>query len=314
MVDATILKNWMMEDNGTILPDPKHQGIFTGYVTFTPERAESALENNTKNRKLGLNTQVPMLRAMLRNGLWDDNVSKVNFEKDNTLSDGQNRLHSIVQEQISARCLVTWGVEKTAQMVTDRRGTRSLSDDIEIAGYPNANRLAAMTRVMYSLNVQHLSVKQIITRSSKSKSEIDPVLLAYFLNNDADIIDINKLVMNVMSATKNLDIDKSLLNVLVPVFNDVNEADAHCFWHRLSIGGGTEDQDDPIVRLSKRLADNAANKTAKLPKITEGALIIKSWNLFVRGEKTGTLKYTAGGANPELFPKIYNPYTEVEIE
>ena len=314
MVDATILKNWMMEDNGTILPDPKHPGIFTGYVTFTPERAESALDNNTKNRKPGLNTQVPMLRAMLRNGLWDDNVSKVNFEKDNTLSDGQNRLLSIVQEQIPGRCLVTWGVEKTAQMVTDRRGTRTLSDDLEIAGYQNANRLAAMTRVMYSLNVQHLSVQQIITRSSKSKSEIDPVLFAYFINNDADIIDINKLVTNVMSATKNLDIDKSLLNVLVPVFNDINEADAHCFWHRLSVGGGTEDQNDPIVRLSKRLADNAANKTAKLPKITEGALIIKSWNLFVRGGKTGTLKYTAGGANPELFPKIYNPYTEAEIE
>lgn len=313
MVNKEVLQSWMEEGDGYILYDSLHPGIFTGYVNFTPERAESALENNKKNRKLGKETQIPMLRAMLRNGLWDDNVSKINFDKLNILSDGQNRLAAIVEEGLPGRCLVTYGVEPTAQHVTDRRGTRSLADDIEIAGYQNSNRLAAMTRVLYARNVQNFPVHQIIVRSGKSRSEIDPILFNYFVNHDADVIAANKLVVDVMGKVKHLEIDKSLLNVLVPTFHRINEADAHSFWHRLSVGGGTENPDDPIVRLSKRLLDNAQRKTAKLPKVTEGALIIKSWNLYVKGDTTGTLKYTAGGASPEQFPKIYNPYTEEEI-
>ena len=134
MVDQTILKRWMLENNGSVLYDAMYDGVFNGYVTFTPERAKSALENNTKNRKLGLNKQIPPLIEAIENGLWDDNVSKINFDEECVLSDGQNRLEACVRSGNTIRTLVTVGVSKTAQSNTDRRGARTLQDDLTIHG------------------------------------------------------------------------------------------------------------------------------------------------------------------------------------
>lgn len=104
-----MLKEWMLENGGQILFDPLHPGVFSGYVTITPERAAAMLETNVKNRKMGLTRQVPQLKKDIENGNWNDNVSKINFTKQTILSDGQNRIFSSLSIGKTIRCLVTWG-------------------------------------------------------------------------------------------------------------------------------------------------------------------------------------------------------------
>lgn len=310
MVTKADVIGWMLENRGQMIVDPDDSNIITGYVTFTPERAESALENNTKNRKMGVYNQVPGLKEALLNGLWDPNVSKISFAADGTLSDGQNRLFSVKETGVPMRTLVTWGVGEDAQLVTDRRGTRTLTNDIEIAGFSQANHLAAITRIKYLRDEKGLDLKTIITRGRVATTSIsDIVLYKYFMSHSDEIIEEMKLARKIYFSLRDLDINGSVINLLSFEFNNINSEDAWCFWSRLSTGVTTNEY-DPVTLLRKRLSENARSKTNKIPQIVMAALIIKAWNLFERGETAKQLKYASGGARPEPFPEIYNPYEE----
>lgn len=311
MITKEVIQKWMLENNGSILSDPQHKDVFTGYITITPERGEALLGINTSNRKLGKNNQVPSLIDSMVNGYWDENVSKINIALDNTLSDGQNRIYAGVNSQTTFRCLVTYGVSKKAQRVTDRRGNRTLSNDLSIDNVPSATHCAALTRVMYLKNELGASVKNILAQGGIASSVSDVHLGDYFEANKETILAAQKRVMQVYTSVRDLEISQSILNVLVPVFDSISREDADQFWGRLSTGVTTAEC-DPVIALRMKLATNAHNKSSKIPKFVVAALIIKAWNFYMRGDSIRLLKYTAGGANPETFPEIYNPYLESE--
>lgn len=310
MVTKADVIGWMLEDRGQILVDPDNNNIITGYVTFTPDRARSALENNTRNRKMGAKKQVPAIKESLLNGMWNANVSTISFAEDSTLSDGQNRLFAVTETGVPMRNLVTWGVEKDAQLVTDRRGTRTLTNDIEIAGFHQANHLAAITRIKYLREEKGLDIKTIINRGYVvSTAASDVVLFKYFMSHSDEIVEKMKTARRIYFAIRDLDVNMAVINTLSVEFNDINSVDAECFWSKLSTGVATSEW-DPVVLLRKRLSENARSQTNKIPAIVMTALIIKAWNLFERGETTMSLKYRSGGASPEPFPKIYDPNKE----
>lgn len=303
MITDAVVKAWMVENDGTILYDKYHPGVFNGYVTFTPERAAMALENNTHNRKIG--SQVHPLRAAMENGLWDDNVSKINFSHDGQLLDGQHRLLSCTKSNVAIRTLVTWGLEQKSQLVTDRRGGRSLSDDISIAKFKNSSSVAAVSRVCYYRSIGR-SVKQILNHGYANITIPDAMIYEYFLAHP-EIVDYQKLISRVYDSIRDLKVSGSILNILVLEFNQICETDASAFWSSLSSGIANY-EDDPIILLRKRLSDNARSSVNKLPKDVMAALIIKAWNAWQKGVPVKTLRYTQGGASPESFPEIYNPY------
>jgi len=310
MVTKEIIQKWMLENKGSILQDPEDPEVFTGYVTFTPERASSALESNVRNRKMGTNRQVPALVEVMEDGLWDSNVSKINFNRNSELSDGQNRLFAGVKSNTTFRCLVTWGVKSTAQLVTDRRGTRTLSDDLSISGYQNVHNLSAIAKIMY-LRQQGRDVKQIINKGASMNKVPDVSVYNFFLEHEDAVIESQRLATRTYRSVRDLHINGATLNVLAIEFDSINREDARAFWERLS-DGITTTEDDPVIMLRKRLSENARSKTSKIPKPVEAALIIKAWNYYIRGETTKCLKFTSGGSNPEPFPEIYNPYLESE--
>lgn len=311
MITKELLKMWMHENKGAILYDELHYGVFTGYVTFTPARAKMALENNIRNRKVN-DTQVGVVKEAMSNNLWDDNVSKINFASSGELSDGQHRLIACVKSGITFRCLVTWGVSRTAQLATDRRNARSLSNDLEIAGYKNSVNLAAVIRTIYLLQSGN-SVAQIITKSSAVSSYAsDQMLYNFFLNRQDEIIEKERIVSKVWVSLRDLNISKFVLNPLVLEFDRINKEDAEAFWKQLA-SGFARFENDPILLLRKRFIDDAKSTTSHLSAIVKTALIIKTWNMYMTGTASKQLKWTSGGANPEKFPEIYNPNTEEEV-
>lgn len=310
MVTKTILKEWMLEDNGSILQDLLHPGVFTGYVTFTPERAKQALENNTENRTVKEYKQLPQLIQALKDGYWDENISKINFAHDEVLSDGQHRLIAVVKSGVTARCMVTFGVKRTAQLMTDRRGTRTLADDLSIRGYKNVNRLAAIARLLY-LKSQGVSYHSIFVRNKAVSAMNDYSLFRFFVEHEGEIMQAEKTASRVYEHVKHLKINRTVVNVLSVEFDAISSDDANYFWKKLSAGVFSE-EDDPIYLLYKRFSSNALKGTESIPDFVQAALIIKAWNAFINGEKVKCLKYTAGGASREQFPQISNPYLEEE--
>lgn len=309
MITKETIKKWMLENKGSVLEDPLHEDVFTGYITITPERGEALLGINTSNRGIGKNNQVPSLIDAMTNGYWDENVSKINITSTNKLSDGQNRIFAGVSSNTTFRCLVTYGVSEEAQRVTDRRGSRTLNNDFAISKFPKTHHNAALTRTTYLRNELGASVKSLLGYGQTASSVSDIHLYDYFVEHMEAITELQKRVSRVYSSVRDLEISQSIMNILVPAFDEISVEDADCFWERLSTGVST-DENDPVRLLRMRLSSNAHNKASKIPKTVVAALIIKAWNFYMRGEKPKLLKFTSGGANPEPFPDIYNPYAE----
>jgi len=309
MIDETIIKRWMLENNGNILYDPMHPGVFTGYVTFTPERSKSALENNTRNRKLKLKSQIPTLMEAMENGKWDDNVETISFTKSNVLSNGQHRLEASVRSNTAFRNLVTYGISDRAQHYQDRNPARKLSEDLQIDGLKNSVHLAAIIRVVYFLDVKKLPIKSILNRSIEISNVADYVFYDYFYQHKEEIMKKERYTNGVYNSVIHIGVPGGIVNVLALEFDRVNKEDAECFWNRLS-SGYTTIENDPIMVLHEQLVKNKDNPQKNMTETVLAAKIIKTWNYYMKGETTDCLKFTAGGSHPEAFPEIYNPYLE----
>lgn len=310
MLTEKEIQKWMLEDGGAILYDNKNPGVFTGYVIFTPERAKAALENNTHNRRVN-QMSINVLADTMSRGFWDPNVSKINFDENMILSDGQHRLITAGKTGTTIRTLVTVGLTPQAQTVTDRRGNRQLGDDLEMNHVQNARRAAALTRICCYLE-DGASVSQMINWNDRTTGKFsDRALLDYYTANKDRISRYCSLSQSVYKRVHELKVPGKVINILTVAFDQVNETDAWTFWKRLG-GGVYETETDPIRLLRIRLVNNANSTTNKLTKHIVAALIIKAWNAFERGEMVKQLKYTAGGTRPEPFPEIYNPYAMEE--
>lgn len=305
MLNRDTIQKWMIEDGGNILFDPQNPDTFTGYVTFTKERAELALENNTHNRNLNPN-RIIILEEAIRNGWWDENVSKINFEKDGTLSDGQTRLTACAKTGLPVRTLVSWGVDSDAQRKTDRRGARLFSDDLSIEGFKNAHNRASLTRNSYLRNNGHDLTE--LLGSGHNLTRINDVALFYYHQDNLEEINKEvKLVERIRASIRDLRIPSRVISVLAVEFAKVNENDADSFWKRLHDGIAVSDG-DPVFLLRKRLVENSRSKMSRLPVLATAALIIKAWNCFEKGEYIKVLSYRPGGERPEPFPEIFDPY------
>lgn len=309
MIDEIIIKQWMLENNGNILYDTLHPGIFAGYVTFTPERSASALENNTRNRKLKDKTQIPILINAMRSGEWDENIEPISFTKNGVMSNGQHRCEGSVRGNVTFRNLVIYGVSDRSQHYTDRGQTRKLSEDLQIDGFKNTNHLAAIIRVVYRRNVKKLPIKSILNRTIEMSAISDSVLYDFFYDHKDEIVKKERFTAGIYNSVIHLGIPGEIVNILSLEFDRISKNDAECFWERLS-SGFTTVENDPIMILRDRLSKNKDNKQNKLSDIILAAFFIKTWNAYMKGETIKSLKFSAGGSNPESFPEIYNPYLE----
>lgn len=308
MLTEQMIKQWMIEDGSGILYDSHNPGIFTGYITADSERLALMLENNKRNRKFN-ERNVNNLKETMSAELWNENVAKINFTKDGMLDDGQHRLRAALEAGVSIRVMVTWGVEKETQHFTDRRGSRTLANDLEIDGYKNSLKLAAITRIAYLRDVKNYTVKMLLNKGCNTGVP-DAILYEFFKSHSEAIITYSKTVANIYMSVRGLEINRDVINILGVEFSRINDEDAQNFWKSLH-DGVYEDDDDPVKRLRERLVKNGLSKTNKIPKNIMAALIIKAWNFYEQGESIKQLKYSSGGANPEAFPEIVNPYSEL---
>lgn len=306
MLTKETLKQWMFEDGGSILHNHRHPGVFTGYVNITPERANLILEHNTRNRMVN-RINVHQLVTSIEEGLWDEDISKINFDANMILSDGQHRILSVIKSGVPIRVMVTVGVKPSAQGVTDRRGNRTLADDLSIAGVPNAKKIAALTR-LHCLDEKGYPAIQLLQISGNAYGSLpDAKLFEHYKANKEVIEKMRMHADHVASLTRPFRLNNRIINILSYLFAKVSEEDAEEFWRALSTGK-VRMEDDPIPQLRTKLINNATSPTKDIPLLVLAALIIKAWNYFEKGEAVKQLKYTAGGAHPESFPEIYNPY------
>jgi hypothetical protein len=129
-------------------PVGSSEDITAEVITITPEMAEFYLTKNRCNRPLSERAVTDYALAMSQ-GYWDHiNGEAIIFGADDSLIDGQHRLHAICKSQQPIGCLVVTGIDPAKRRSVDTGKKRSLGNYLSMLGYVQTTTLsAAMTWV-----------------------------------------------------------------------------------------------------------------------------------------------------------------------
>jgi len=115
-------------------------------IEVGPALAKSWLLLNKHNRKIKQHKITQYARDM-REGNWRYTGEALKFNNRGELADGQNRLHAIIDAQVSVPMLIVTGVDPEAQQVMDAGAPRTAADALHLDGFKNGQPLAATIRV-----------------------------------------------------------------------------------------------------------------------------------------------------------------------
>lgn len=266
------------------------------FEVVTPSKAAEYLSLNVRNRNL-TEGQLQALQQSLRKGDWVVNGATLVFDSEGNLSDGQHRLTACIRANAPLPTFVIRGVEPLhAQDTTDNTRRRTLAGQLQIRGERNSRALASAL-VMYErlINVGELrSVGQqtTVTEGLRLLEEHPAMRDSVRVGN--------------RGKDSPLRYPAGLAGALHYRFCELlSEEDADVFFARLWDGNELS-PGDPVFTLRERLLSEAARAAAK-GKMTyryRGALTIKAWNAWIRGQEVRQIMWRPGGARAEQFPVI----------
>lgn len=247
---------------------------------ITPEVAEAMLTLNTRNRSVS-SKHVSALASAIRRGEWTMNGDAIRIG-DNTLLDGQHRLHAVIASGIAVQSVVVRGLQSTVFDTIDIGKRRSAGDAYDVIGEKNTKVLAGAIRFILSIKSN-----QTLDKTSYSNHEMLEALARFPSARDS--------VKLIKSHATSLA-PGSILCGLHYLFSEKDKAAAEKFYMFISTGIGF-DHGTPMFLLRERLIDNAASR-AKLERAYVAALCIKAWNATRRGQSLKCLKMADGEAFP----------------
>ena len=119
-------------------------GITTAMTFVTPQMARDWLEKNNKGNRNIRKGDVDLIRQMIERGLWEPTHQGIAFYDDNTLADGQHRLHAIAQSGAAVWVNVTTGLPRRAIHAIDGGAVRTKLDRLQFSGIrTDKHRVAA---------------------------------------------------------------------------------------------------------------------------------------------------------------------------
>lgn len=129
------------------LCDPKMLEV--QHVRIHPDAARAFLDLNTKNRNV-TQSRVNVLVDSIRDNRWLLINNGIGIDWNGDLTDGQHRLHAVIDAGIACEFYVHKGLDPASRTVIDTGKTRSLSDTLAITGYGKGRtNLSATVRLIY---------------------------------------------------------------------------------------------------------------------------------------------------------------------
>lgn len=264
---------------------------------ITPAIAKEMLGQNHKNRNLREKT-VEKYAIAMRRGDWTLNSSTIAFASDGTLIDGQHRLHACVKAGVPFTTYVITGLDRAAQDTIDRGTARTTGDTLKFYGFKDASNLAALARSV------------IAAEQSGLKNALNPGTASHVVTDQQVLERVEKdefmrdCVGRWTKALRPLGYSPRIAALLYYTLGSIDFEAATYFFEKLEnptyLG-----ETDPIYVLRRkleRMRDNRREGDRNNLKLVT-ALTIKAWNKYRKGEQIKDLRFTFGGANPEVFPK-----------
>jgi hypothetical protein len=293
-----VVEQWPVaesSDEAPDLPDNPSQmmQVTSEIITLTPELAHEFLSRNTHNRNVS-SEKVDQYAGAIRRGEWALNGEAIKFDRNGTMQDGQHRCLGVVKAGRPIKTLLITGLEPSAQETMDTGKKRSISDMLKLRGEKNTPRIAG------TLNLIYAYVKAGTLYSGGVRPAPTPQQIFAFFEKHEDVRD---NLYPPRSEVVDRMLSPSISSALYYLFSHVDDEDAQVFFEYLATGSNLS-ASDPIHVLRERLLREVAKPHGRIAPHVRGALAIKAFNAWREGKKMSAIRWSAGGAHGEPFPRV----------
>ena len=273
-------------------------------IKITPKVAENYLLNNKGNRKISERI-IRHYVHLMKTGQWKENGESIVFDVNGVLKDGQHRLEAILRSGKTFRIPVVEGVESDVMATIDTGKNRSLHDILQLNGFAQPNRVAALTVKLLPYSKGYPMGKDIRKRRAYKKEISMKSYLDFAYENQEGIYRLIRETEKLHSKATYKVLSLTDVAFYLYVIGGYDFNDFHLTFIK-SIIGIRHKEGSAATWLHKKIYNAKVNKDP-INKYWVLGLIIKSWNLFAQGDIP--VKYLQFNIDAEL-PEVENVYAE----
>ena len=266
----------------------KYAAEFYGTKTlmFDKALAESVLEMNTGNRRLN-RRKIEQLARQMSSGEFENTGEPVIISVEGIINDGQHRLHALVEADAVVDMDVRFGIPRAAFSKTDTGTSRTSGDVLTIKGVSGGGQVASAVRllVLYKRGL--------------------PGSVREFVSNDeiATAFDSWKTITDVVGEVNAHAFPKAIRST--PLYSTAYLASRSPAKSKLSawleaVATGLDiGRDSPAYHLREKLLRGTDAAIGTREGLLERfALMIKSWNGFVKDESATRKDFSVDECRP----------------
>lgn len=276
------------------------QPIWVALTTINPVQSLQLLTTthpalNPRTRKEEI---VDRFARIMSADQWDCNHNPLGINPDKQLYDGQTRAAACIKAGKSFKTLIVWGFEQPHYC---NAGIPEPSTcKLKVLGFKNVTTLQATAKVVWKVRRTGSIAGMLRWPGDLHQSEIESTVQQFPTLRDS---------VAKIHGTRHL-MEPAMAAALHWVFSqqDAQQADAF-FTALVNQSFGPNPDLDPVCHLHKRLARERlaqAKGKRKGGKDTQKefyALVVKVWNIYVRGGALSQLSLRLSGQNAEAFPE-----------
>lgn len=241
--------------------------------------------------------------AEMKAGRWKLTHQGIAFDVDGWLKDGQHRLLAIVlagntHPDISIPMMVTYGVDEETFQFIDNGMRRKLADSLAVRGVTSSIMVTSVAKLFYCyLNVPYENIHS--WASGRVDGFTAPVLHDLVLKYPGIREGVTFCNSKLFRQTGNL----TALSTAYALFTELRpDTDGPGFLHRLQSGLGWQEKGEPTYELRKRLQARLRKPSSSTERVTQFALLVKTYNKWMAGEPVLNLSFDSGGK--DSFPRL----------
>lgn len=272
--------------------------------------ATEMLKRNKEHQAGVIGTNRPISRmnvvryaAEMIAGRWHLTHQGIAFDEDGWLKDGQHRLKAVIyagntNPDISIPMMVTYGVDEETFQFIDNGMKRKLADSLAVRGITNSIAVTSAAKLFYCyLNVPYENIHS--WASGRVDGFTAPVLHDLILKYPGIREGVTFCQAKLFRQTGNL----TALATGYALFTEFRpDTDGPGFLHKLQSGLGWQERGEPVFELRKRLQARLRKPASSTERVTQFALLIKTYNKWMMGEEIHALSFDSGGK--DSFPRL----------
>lgn len=248
---------------------------------ITPAIANELIQRNKHNRQIRKSVLFRYSHDMA-NGRWKQNTAEViKIAKTGRILDGQHRLHAVIKSGVSIYFYVATGLDEDVFDVLDTGKSRNAADVFTIADIRNSHQLSAIIAYFNLLKDNKRQGRHVDRKPTNAE------LLEQYYEEPLFWQNITNRTMVLYTSFAKI-LPGSTIGGFLAYLYKLNPEKADNFMEQLCTGLNVTNQSIALLR-NKLMQDRMSPR--KMQPTLKMALIIKTWNYFIRGIEVKILKY-----------------------